>query len=289
MEGGRKAAGDFAIGASSALFAVGAVVVKVAGDGGYSGWFISASRFGVGAALCVAFMLATRSSFKVHGPKDVVLRGVFGALAMVLYFVSISMTGAGRATLFNTLYPIFVVVFGALFFKERPTRWQVAALLVALPGVFLALWDGSSGSLGGDLIGLASSVAAGFSVHYSKRARERNNSWNVYLWVCVAGLLSTGWSAGEAGRADWAGAAVLVGSGAIFFAAQIAFTWGLKFTSAANASILSFLKVPAAMALGVAFMGEAMSLKFALGSLLVAGSVVALELEGRFGRGKLSA
>jgi chloramphenicol-sensitive protein RarD len=182
-----------------------------------------------------------------------------------------------------------VVIFGALFFKERATRFQLISLAISFAGVLLALWDGGGGNLLGDLLGIASSVSAGFSVHYSKRARARNNSWNIYLWVCMAGLLATAWSAPEAAdaaSAGWGAISILILSGAIYFAAQIAFTWGLKFTSAASAGILSFLKVPLAILFGALFMGEAIGLRFALGGALVTAGILVLEMEGRFGKGK---
>ena len=111
-----KSAGVAAIVASCFLFAGMAALVKMI-SAEYDGIFTSLGRFVVGAALASATIAVKRTGFAVRDPKDVVARGVYGSVAMILYFVSIQLSGAGRGSVFNSTYPLFSILLGAIFFK----------------------------------------------------------------------------------------------------------------------------------------------------------------------------
>jgi len=269
-----RGAGVAAILASCLFFAAMAAFVRVL-SADYDGMFISLGRFLVGAAISSASIAARRSGFAIRDPKDVVLRGLYGSAAMILLFVSIQLSGAGRGTLFNATNPLFSILLGALLFGERLGRSSIAGAVFCFAGVAVIFWDSSSPSLLGDLIGLGSGLLAGFSFQYTKRARVNNGSDIIYLSVCASGILVTFWTAPRAASLDLRTGLLLLAAAVMGYAGQIALTWGVKFMKASEAGILSFLKIPLTIALGL-FLGEGLSLRFALGSLiLIAGLVVA--------------
>ena len=168
-----------------------------------------------------------------------------------------------------------IFLLGAIFFKERMGRRSVAGALVCFAGVVLIFWDSSSPSLLGDSLGLLSGVLAGYSIHYTKRAREKNGAEIVYLAVCLSGILVTFWTAPRALTLDLRSGLILLASAVLGYGGQIAMTWGVKFMDASEAGILSFLKIPLVIFFGL-FLGEGLSLRFAAGTLvLVAGLAVA--------------
>ena len=85
----------------------------------FSGPFLSFVRFVFGCILTIAMLLLTGRGFQLRDLRYLLLRGVFGAIAMFTFYDAIQMTSSGRATLLCGTYPIFVAVFGFLLFKEK--------------------------------------------------------------------------------------------------------------------------------------------------------------------------
>ena len=277
-----KTAGVAAVIASCFLFAGMAALVKMISTD-YDGIFTSLGRFVVGAVLATASIAIKGTGFTVRDPKDVVARGIYGSVAMILYFLSIQLSGAGRGTVFNTTYPLFSILLGAIFFKERMGRRSVAGAFVCFAGVVLIFWDFSSPSLLGDSLGLLSGVLAGYSIHYTKRAREKNGAEIVYLAVCLSGILCTFWTAPRALTLDLRSGLILLASAVLGYGGQIAMTWGVKFMDASEAGILSFLKIPLVILFGL-FLGEGLSVRFVAGTLILVAGLAVAEL-GRRWRG----
>jgi len=279
MDPNRRGAGIAAVVASSVFFAVMAAVAKALSSE-FSGAFVSLGRFVVGAAVASATIAVRGEGFAIRDPKDVVWRGIYGSVGMVLYFVSIELSGAGRGTVLNTTFPLFSILLGAIFFKERMGGRAVLGAFVCFAGVSLIFWDGSATSLLGDGIGLLSGFLAGISVQYTKRARRNNGTEIVYLSVCVSGIVATAWTAPEAASLGLGSALLLVATAILGYAGQISFTWGVKYMNASEAGIISFLKVPIAVALGM-FLGEGLTWRFAAGAAVVLAGLAVAELGGR--------
>lgn len=276
-------AGLLAVAASSALFAGMAALVKLL-SAEYDGVFVSLARFAVGAAIASATIAARGEGFAIRDPRDVVWRGIYGSVGMILYFVSIQLSGAGRGSVLNTTYPLFSILLGALFFGERLGGRSKAGAAVCFAGVALIFWDASSPSLLGDCVGLLSGLVAGVSIQYTKKARVNNSSEIVYLSVCVSGMLATFWTAPRALSLDLPSLLILLASAILGYGGQIALTWGVKYMDASEAGIVSFLKIPIAIGLGL-FLGEGLSLRFAAGTLVVIAGLAVAEL-GQSARGR---
>jgi drug/metabolite transporter (DMT)-like permease len=263
----KQLVGELAILASALFFSLGAVVIKVLTNQ-YDVYFASWFRFAVGIALSAIFIFITGRDFRIYDKKLVILRSFYGAAAMVLYYIAIQMTSSGRATLLNTTYPVFVVIFGALFYKTKVRADHVISIVLCLAGVILVFYDGSKYNIWGDVIGLVSAVFAAQAMHYMKKARVNNNSFIIYMSVCGVGLLGTSFSLGQFARLDWMGALLLVVSGAIMFLGQIALTYGIKFVSTIRGSVLSFSKIVFTIIMSL-FIGEVIKTKFIIGTVLI--------------------
>lgn len=271
-----RGAGVSAVLASCLFFAAMAAFVRML-PAGFDGLFISLGRFAIGAIIAASSIAARREGFAVRDPKDVVLRGVYGSAAMILLFVSIRLSGAGRGTLFNSTNPLFSILIGGLLFGERLGKGSVAGAIACFAGIAVIFWDSSSPSLLGDAIGLASGFLAGFSFQYTKRARVNNGSDIIYLSVCGSGILATFWTAPQALALDLRSGSLIAASAIMGYLGQIALTWGVKYMKASEAGILSFLKIPITLAFGL-FLGEGLSWRFAVGTAIVIAGLVIAEL-----------
>ena len=170
----KEARGELSILFSNIFFALTAIFVKIIPDT-FSGVYISFFRFASGIIFVVFSILITKSGFRITDKKTFILRGATGAFAMTLYFFAIKYTSSGRATLLTNTFPVFVALFGVLFFKEKIYLRNILSIIICVAGVFFVFYDGSHYPFIGDLLGIISAVFAGMALHFLKKMRNDNN------------------------------------------------------------------------------------------------------------------
>jgi drug/metabolite transporter (DMT)-like permease len=199
------------------------------------------------------------------------LRGLFGGLAVLLYFIAISKLPVGTATLLNYTAPVFTAVFAALFLGERVSLTTGAALLLTFAGVVLVLrGHAAPGHIGlgrWEACGMASALLSGAAVTTIRAVRRTDGSWEIFAAFCLVGVLATapmalrGWVTPN--LVDWL---LLAAVGATSVLAQVLFIYSLRYVTAATSGVISQLTPVSALLLGVALLGEPLSLVSLLGS-----------------------
>lgn len=258
---------EIAILSSTFLFAATAILIKLISKN-FGGIFIAFCRFLIGVVLVYIVFKITRENIHISDKKNLILRGLFGSIAMVLYYVNIQITSSGRATLLTYTYPIFVAIFGYLFFDEKIKTNTLISILLCFTGILLVFYDKSTYSMIGNIVGLFSGMTSGMAIHYIKRSREKNNPLIVYLSVCIFGLFVSIFSIGQATNITFRSLLLIVLMGTLVFLAQIMRGWGLKYVTATRGSIISILVVPLTIFFSY-FIGEEMKLKFFIGAVLI--------------------
>ena len=260
--------GELSLVLSCLFFAAMAIFVKMAAAE-FSGMFISAFRFASGLIIGGAFLALSKTPLKLAKKKILLVRGALGMSAMLMYYTAIQMTGSGRATLLLNTFPIFVAIFGALFFRQAINADKIFSIILCLSGVIFVFYDGSSYGVLGTGIGLAAGIIRGLVVHFIKKSAEANHPLVVYLVVCLYGLLLLPFSAHEATKVD-TGALILLLVVSIFsLIAQFLMTYGYRHVEALKGSLISYLTIPLTVLLGY-FMGEELHAKFFVGLGLIA-------------------
>lgn len=256
--------GEFSIFLSCLFFSITSVTVKYAGCR-FSGGFISLVRFAIGGLLSLCLVLAIKKSIRIRDPLTLLLRGILGASAMVIAYIAIQMTGSGRAILLANTYPVFVAIFGYLFFREKIQLNNLIGLACCVAGVLFVFFDHSRYSLTGNLLALGSGVISGMAVHYIKKAREHNDVFVVYLSACIFGVAASSFSASEAMKIqNWNILLPLVIVGIFALAGQLVMAYGYKYTTAVKGSIIGFTEIPLTILLSF-FFGEEMKPRFFMG------------------------
>ncbi len=95
-----------------------------------------------------------------------ILSGLFLAMHYVLWFESLRYTSVASSTVLVTLQPLFAIVGGYFFFRERFSRGAIMGCLIAIVGSFIIGWGDfqiSDQALFGDLLAF---VAAGIITVY---------------------------------------------------------------------------------------------------------------------------
>jgi drug/metabolite transporter (DMT)-like permease len=273
---------------AASLFAFVSLFVKLASER-YAGLFVSAARFAIGAALCLALLLprgrgpgaglagssgGAAPAFAGLRTKRLgllILRGLFGSASMVLTYLAISLTGPGRAALLSNTYPLFVALFGALVFGEALRIRTLGSIAVCTAGAALVMGDGSGSSLAGDLVALASAVLAGVAVNIVRRLSQTESPFLIYLSPCLFGLPLLAFAPAPAPDAllDPLGLLLLLGVGVGAFLAQAFMARGYRNVQAGRGSIVFYWETGLTVALGLLFAGERFTPRFGAGLALI--------------------
>lgn len=250
------------------LFAVASVFVKIAATA-YGGPFVSSVRFLIGVVLCLVTLGIRRTSLRPKNGFAVIMRGISGALSMIMSYAAISLTGPGRATLLGNLYPLFVPLFARLFFGERFQRSTIPSLLLCTVGAVAVVGDGSGVSFWGDLLALGGAIVAAVAVNFVRRASATDDPVLIYLSPSVIGLAMFAVARPPAAFPGIVPTLALVAVGFIAFAAQLLMTRGYRTVQAGRGSLVFFSETALTVLLGLLVAGERFNLRFAAGFVLI--------------------
>ncbi len=238
---------------SSLIFGVMAYVAKQA-TRRLDGSEVAFVRFVIGLLVTVVVAGVSGASFRPVRLLPLFLRGFFGGVAVLFYFLSIAALPTGTATLLNYTAPVFTALFAGFFLGERLPRGSYLAMLIAGAGVVLVV-RGQGAVLGGaygwQLVALASAVASGAAVTSIRAARRTDHAWVVFGAFCLIGLLATAPLALVRWRAptltEWW---LLVAVGLLSVVAQVIMTHALGAVEAATGGIIAQITVITALSLG---------------------------------------
>jgi drug/metabolite transporter (DMT)-like permease len=237
-------------------------------------------RFAVMTLPLVAVPALARRAREFQRLDLLIYRGLFGGLAVLLYFLAIAHIPVGVATLLNYTSPVWSVTFAALFLGERVNRRLLLPLAAALAGMALAA--GGSGGPGAFLhlgpweaAGAASAVLSGAAFAAIRAARRTEGSWAVYASFSLFGLLATAPFA-LAGfivptPREWL-LLLAVGTGSVV--AQLLMTYAYRWVTNLQAGVLSQLTVVLSLLLGALFLGDRLAPLQVFGSLLTLAGVI---------------
>jgi drug/metabolite transporter (DMT)-like permease len=283
----RPGAAPFRLVVSSALFAVMAVLAKLAARR-IPGPQTALVRFATGVAVTAALWAARRVQIRPRRWRWLLARGLFGGTAVLAYFACIQRVPVGEATLLNQTQPIYTLLFAWALIGERPGTVALLALPLTLGGVALIVGvsaaDLRAGGAWGAGLGVLSAVASGVAVTSVRAARRKvaegppaETAWSVFASFTGLGLLVTipsvlpplgHWVAPTAG--EWA---LLLGVGATSVGGQVIMTEALQHLGGASAGVISQLTAVLTIAAGVFFLGEPLTAGFTAGAALTLAGV----------------
>ena len=265
--------------AAASMFGGMAFAAKIA-SGRLSGPEVAMIRFAVGLLPCLVVPRYRRASLHFHRLDLLFLRGFFGGLAVLLYFIAIEHSTVGVATLLNYTAPLYSGLLSMLFLGEEISAKVLIPMPIALLGVFLVVHaHAAPGEVLGfgkwELIGACSAVASGAAVTAMRAARRGENSWSVYASFCFLGLLVTMplglWSWKTPTPTEWV---ALLATSLLAIGAQLTMTFTLRWVDAMTVGVISQLAVIISMALGATLLGERITPAAALGSVLTISGVI---------------
>ncbi len=220
-----------------------------------------------------------RAAFTFHRPSILIIRGVFGGTAVLLYFLAIEQIPVGVATLLNQTSPIFGGLFAAAFIGERIRGRVAIPLAIAMAGVFLVVRSHAAptelfGFGRWELAALASAICSGAALTAIRIARRTEGSWSIFASLSLFGLLCTAPFAIRAWTVptptEWG---LMIGAGLVSIFAQILMTHAYRWVETMVAGAVSQIGVVVSMALGAIFLAEQVTLLTIAGTALTIGGV----------------
>ena len=119
---------------------------------------------------------ATQTPFRSGDLALTIVAGALFAIDLSLWAVGLHYTSVSSAMLFVSTDPIWIALFGAMFFAEKPKPLAVAGIVVAFAGtVVVAGMDirVSGSALAGDGLALAAALAETWYLLVGRRVRAR--------------------------------------------------------------------------------------------------------------------
>ena len=265
------------------LFSLVPIGVKLATDLGAGARATVLVRFAVGL-LCVGpFMAITGQRLRTGNLRALVLRGVFGGVAVMFFFIAVSLSGAGMGMLLNYTHSIWANVLAVMCLRHRPPARFWLLLVMAVVGLYLVIHPeaafSSSARFWGMAAGLLSGVLGGSAILCIKELRRTDSALAIFFSFALAGFIVgalslvpvvAGGSAEGIVRAfSWPAWGILAAMGVVAFGGQMLFTAGYRRTSIQLGSILSLTAPTLAVFLGWLILGEELTIRFAVGAGLV--------------------
>lgn len=244
-------------------------------------------------ALPVLFLLArcnkniTMHISKAEFKKMVLLASIGAAFTPVLLFSSYNYISSGAATTIHFIYPIFVLISCALFFKERITAVKAVCVLLCTVGIALFYTPGQQGNLIGIILAFTSGITYSFYIIYlDKSMLKTMNPFKLSFYVAVicSVLLSVYVALARTLTiclTPKAWILTLLFSLSLTVGAVILFQLGVGMIGSQRASVLSTFEPITSIIIGVIVFHEAFNVKIAVGVVLILTSVVLLTLFDR--------
>ncbi len=230
-------------------------------------------RFAIGLLACAA--AALRVQFRARNKLGLVLRGAYGGIAVLFYFLAIAHLPVGIATLLNYTMPVFAALYAAAFLREPVARGTLVALAMTTLGVAIVI--AGTAPTGGfafglwHLVGLGSAMFSGAAVATIRQVRKTDGSWEIFAAFCIAGAAVTGPPAMLQWRwptpLAWA---ALVGVGVTSVVAQLLMTHALRYVRAAVGGVIAQLTPVSSLAFGWLMLDER------IGGLAIGGAALTL-------------
>ena len=209
--------------------------------------------------------------------RHVLLRGLLGAGAILLYYRGIRGAGAGLATLLTNTYPVFTTLFATTLMGERFDARLGTALALSVAGVATVLGPGFSA--GGEVLrgggsALAAAVLSGAAVATARQLRLSEGAFLITTYFMAVGAVVTaptllpGLPALSPRLLIALGGVVLTSVGG-----QVLLHEGLGFAPATLGSLAAATSVVTASVLEAVVLGEHLGLQSLAGACLLIAAV----------------
>ena len=231
-------------------------------------------RCGVSLLLSAAVVYREGVDWKGSNRKLLILRGMFGTVALTTYFITIANMSLGTAVTIQYLSPIFTTILAIFVLGEKVKPLQWLFFIISFSGVLVMKGYDSNIDTKYLLIGLFSAITSAFAYNTIRTLKDKEHPAVVVLHFQLIGTMAGGlFSIGNFEMPegyDWLWIIVI---GVFTQLGQMAMTRALQQEQVANVSIINYTGVVYALIFGSLFFGEIYPVSTISGILLVVSGV----------------
>lgn len=216
--------------------------------------------------------------------KHIFLIAVLGSgLTTMLLFMSYQYIDVGTATTLHFLYPVVVALLCRVVYHEHLGKFKIAALLIAICGIFCFMDFSGHGSTIGLVMALCSSITYAFyMVQLEKIGLAKMNAFKLSMYLSVFivmetlvyGLFVPGSISFDIPLAAY-GYAFIIAIGTSFLAVVL-LQRGIEMLGSTTASIFCLFEPITSVVTGYYFLNESLTILKILGCIIILGAVILL-------------
>ncbi|MDG1261109.1 MAG: DMT family transporter [Flavobacteriales bacterium] len=268
-----KGSGPFLMLMSVFLFTAANVLVKLISD--LPTTQIVFLRSSISLLMCASFVLYKGFPFFGKNKKWLLIRGVFGMIALTLFFYTIQNIPLASATVIQYLSPVFTVILAMIWLgqKVRPIQWLFLA--IAFVGVILVKGpDNSDVPLKFLVIGVTAAFLAAVAYFATMKCKDTDHPVLIVMYFhllatpIMGGVSSVNWVPIDTNT-------LLIGLsvGVLSVLAQVAMAFAIHKEDASVVTPIKYVGAIFALAIGYFYFGEELSGMAILGIFLVIAGV----------------
>ena len=236
----------------------------------------------VAGALCVYGIRKAAIDWRGNNKRFLILRGVAGTIALVLFFLTLQNIPLASATTIQYLSPIFTAAIAVFFLKENVRLLQWMFYAMAFSGVLLIKNFDPRVSLLYLVIGIIAALGSGIAYNFVRSLRDSEEPLVIIFYFQIIGLvvsipaLMFAWKTPVG--AEWI---YLLLVGLFSYLGQIFLTNAFSREKAASVAIIVYTGLVYAIVIGWVIYGETQNIFTFAGMTLVVVGVVMSVLYGR--------
>lgn len=272
-----KQKGMLSIMAAAFFFAAMNVFVKLSGD-------LPApqkSFFRNLIAMIFAFMILMRSGEKLsYRKKDLpmlLMRSIFGTIGILCNFYAVDHLLVSDASMLNKLSPFFVIIFSALFLKEKANIVQKISVVIAFIGALFVIKPSMDVFRNiNSLIGVMGGLGAGIAYTCVRQLGKQGvkGARVVFFFSSFSCLVLVPYLLVDYHPMTMQQLLCLIGAGLMAAGGQFSITAAYNFAPAKEISVFDYTQVVFAAILGFFFLGQIPDLYSVIGYVIIIGVAV---------------
>ncbi len=225
-------------------------------------------------SLIIMFFIIKKNNFSYFGKKEnqkyLIGRSVFGFLGVVAFFYATNNLILSDAAILNKLSPFFVTIFAFFLLKEKLSKVQVPALIIAFIGACLVIKPQFTFEAIPAFSGLLSAILAGAAYTLVRYLGDKEEaSTIVFYFSFVSVVCSIPFVITTFVMPTFYEFILLLGIGIFAATGQITLTYAYKYAPASEISIFSYSNIIFSSILGYLVFSEISDYLSIIGGLLI--------------------
>lgn len=231
------------------------------------------SRFALGCVLFELYLLFKKKLPPIKNRRGLYLRAFWNTFAVYFYLYAVAFSGVTKGNILNMTYPIFVALLAPFYTKEKVHFVEILGIFFSFLGSYFIISGGKwLDFFAKDFLGLLSGLTAAVAVLSLKDIRKSDSTEQIIkvqfrfgLAVSLLILLLTEKAMGFSP----VGFFYLILSGFLGFLGQLLLTYGFRYVSSVQGSLLSSLRIFIAYAFGLLLGKESFNFISSFGAFLI--------------------